>query len=47
MWSRTIAAVAVLASVGLATPAIAAKKPAQAPAPKLTLESVNSAEFFA
>jgi lipoprotein-anchoring transpeptidase ErfK/SrfK len=47
MWSRTIAAVAVLASVGLGTPAIAAKKPAQAPAPKLTLESVNNAEFFA
>ena len=47
MWSRTIAVIAVLAPVWLGTPALAAKKPAQAPAPNLTLESVNSAQFFA
>jgi lipoprotein-anchoring transpeptidase ErfK/SrfK len=47
MWSRTIAAVAVLAPVWLGTPATAAsaKKPAQASVQRLTLESVNAAEF--
>jgi lipoprotein-anchoring transpeptidase ErfK/SrfK len=47
MWSRTIAVIAVLAPVCLGTPAIAAKKPAQAAAPKLTLETVNAAQFSA
>jgi lipoprotein-anchoring transpeptidase ErfK/SrfK len=49
MWSRSIALIAVLAPVWLATPAIAAsaKKPPPVSAPKLTLESVNAAEFSA
>ena len=49
MWSRTIAAIAVLAPVWLGTPAIAAsaKKQPPAAAQKLTPETVNTAAFSA
>jgi lipoprotein-anchoring transpeptidase ErfK/SrfK len=46
MWSRSIALIALLVPVCLASPASAAK-PSQAPAQKLTAEMVNGAEFSA